>query len=227
MENIDTIVVNGRGAWDRLVQAGLAKVVHQEHHLLPDKSTSITLQIGSGLGTTFIGWTQHLQVMQATATDKKVAISLAGQWIKEHISVDDHRGNVARSPVSTESTSRARLVGGFLEPTELGSLDDLPELLVDWLTRSEEVTIGHIGTYGRKPIIRVDLGEGLWAGLNADTTRDGVKAMLEAKSASAGKWRIAPNRNGLVNKVEPSTGGSSVRGWYFYLENPLDEQKEI
>lgn len=226
-ERLDTIIVNGLAAWNRLVQSNVVQVLHKVSHLLPDKSTSITLQIGSGLGATFIGWTQHLQVMKATTVDKEAAKRLACEWIKEYVP----SGNASDSAVRTSANSGvvldSAIVDGFFEPVELPSLGDLQASLVDWISTSTQATIGNVGAYGRRPIIRVDLGDGLWAGLNADTTRDGVRAMLAAGTDSGGRWRIVANRNGLVNKVEPVTTGPSIRGWYFYLERPLDQEKGI
>ncbi|BAN04408.1 hypothetical protein [Ilumatobacter coccineus] len=107
----------------------------------------------------------------------------------------------------------------FLEAQTLGSKNELAALLSDWMAGPAAPTIGDIEGFGRRPLLRIDLGGGHTAVLNADTKREAVVEYLRAVAERGADhdWQVVSNARGRFNKVVFTTDGTATPGWYCYL----------
>lgn len=104
------------------------------------------------------------------------------------------------------------------EGVTVHSKQELVLLLEGWLARSPAVTVGDVGSYGRKPWVWIDLG-GRRARLHADTTRAAVRNYLDhvrVHGADA-DWHVVANNRGWINKILFAPPGGDASGWYCYL----------
>ena len=122
--------------------------------------------------------------------------------------------------------SETKLVAGHvapadvLKPVTVRSKAELVELLRAWYEASDSPTLGAVGSYGRRPIVTIEIG-GRRAVLNADTKRSAVRAVLDT-AADVRPWRVVANRNGVWNRVDVRRDGPPLPGWYCYLTEPTD-----
>jgi hypothetical protein len=101
---------------------------------------------------------------------------------------------------------------------KVSSKAQLLKLLGTWL-RSDEKTIGDVGSFGGKPWLYLELGSDTIQ-INADTNREGVERLLELNSQGNETWHVVPNSRGLPNKVTNDPSKRPIRGLYMYVNRP-------
>lgn len=118
--------------------------------------------------------------------------------------------------------------GHLLKGTTVHGKPELAHLLHQWLDASTADTIGDIGSFGRKPWVRVELGRTTVV-LHADTKRIAVKEYVEdvrRRSADV-TWYVVSNRRGNVNKVLFREDKQETPGWYCYVTRPFTAPGEL
>ncbi len=97
---------------------------------------------------------------------------------------------------------------------------ELVEVLARWLEESTAATIGDVGSFGRTPCLRIDVG-GIEVVLNADTKRSAVQAFVRASATDPDRpWLVVASRGGHATKVLPGPDAEPAPGWYAYLTRP-------
>lgn len=100
------------------------------------------------------------------------------------------------------------------------------DVLEQWLEHTHEGTIGggEGDHQGRAAWIWVAIGDHR-CHLNADTTRQGVRELLQRRRAANGAlaWHVSANQNGTCNKITFGEGRTPIAGFYLYLRPPASE----
>ena len=77
-ENITTVIALGRTVWDQLRATGLCSFEDVGSFKVCKGKKNATLRIGSGSGSTFIGWASNLQSQQGLTNEDRDAL---GSWL--------------------------------------------------------------------------------------------------------------------------------------------------
>ncbi len=106
-----------------------------------------------------------------------------------------------------------------MRKNESVSLDEFYSLLDRWLRLTQEQTIGDTGAVqGRTPWVWV-LAGGRECRLHADTTRDGVAALVGLwRDEPSLEWHVVANQRGRFNKIALSSDRIVIPGLFLYLD---------
>lgn len=197
-EGIALVLMNGSGVTD---------VVHK--HVTPltqvgdvtHGTVTARLLEGHAHGTHFIGWSSNLQSQPGITNELRRRIGAAVHELREQ------RGT---------TTTMTHIDKG----TAVEGKEAFVRLLREWHAKTNEPTVGDVGTYGGSAWVYVEL-PGHTVVLNADTKREAVQEFLAAVDAQGTDlpWPVVANRTGKVNKVLYGEA-APAKGWYCYT---LDE----
>jgi hypothetical protein len=125
--------------------------------------------------------------------------------------------------MTIESQERDTAVVSIPRGTRLRSREEFTQRLKQWYEGSTEPTLGDVGAYGRQPWVWVSVcGHELH--LNADTTREGVKAYLDrvAEFGQGMDWHVrANNRGRSINQVCFDPDETPIPGFNLYVKQAL------
>lgn len=200
---VDTVVVNGDAVWKQLIATDSVSVTHEESLAFGNQQSTTKLRVAKGSGVRFFGWTLNLQgTFGVRGLDRE---SLAA-WLKEAARPADSDAYVVRSV--------------------LRSRREFTTVLANWEANSDAPTLGDVGSYGRRWVLRLACGDGRFVSLNADTTRTAVQQYLhvERTVADGPLWYVKSNRNGRINRVDFTTSGPPTAGWYAYLTSEASSE---
>ena len=199
--------MNGAAVWDQLGATGLAGWEEVGDLTFGSRGRSARLRVGTGCSVRFVGWTLNVQSSHGvTAAAREELASWLGTVV------------AASRPVVTVSGRPTNNVPGDLD-TGLGVAEThlartmihtkaaLAELLQQWFDTSTAATIGDVGRFAGRPLVRLVLGDGQVVTLNADTRRDAVRLYLNEVAAHGpdAPWQVRRIGEG------GSTGSSSAR----------------
>lgn len=200
-----------------------------------------TFAVGGDGGTRFLGWTCNLQSQHGASRHVEELAELvarhAGAGRRPADASDDRRvptkrsavgrGRASAQPSRSPSPAVGRAGDGLVvqQGLRFTSKGELVSYLTTWLERSSHDTIGGLGTYGGSVWITVESEAGP-IGINRDTTREAVEALVDAASTRRSyDWLVVANRNGRVNRVLFSE--ERTPGWYAYLAEPLVQETRL
>jgi len=208
---IRLVVVNGAQVWAQLAQVGLATVDDVAEFRFGVAQKKATLRIGEGSGAVFVGWTLNLQGSHGIRHEDRMALA---QWLAD---------------VATRELGATMTTEEHLDTSLVRSKTEFADVLRSWFDQSSAETIGKVTNFGGKGVLRVDLGGGFIARLNADTKRAAVAKYLATVSSLGAEhpWRVVANTKGTFNKLEFTTSGPATPGWYCYLESEVEREQTI
>ncbi|HXF50611.1 MAG TPA: hypothetical protein VNM43_02880 [Dehalococcoidia bacterium] len=216
--NVRLILLNGRQVIDQVLANGLADL--QEVASLPMGNGACRLYRGIGGGLQWLGWSTNLQSSWGVSGEFKHQL---GAWLAS-MCAPSAEGRVARISIpSGEADAKGYLPRGL----RVAGKAALVDVLRRWLAESQAETIGHVGTYGGRPWLLVDMDSHEVA-LNADTKRAAVEAFVKESGLDPEwPWRVVRTRQGRITKVIPRPEPDPLPGWYAYLTRPLGAEGEI
>lgn len=208
---IRLVVVNGAQAWAQLTQAGLATVDDVAQITFGAAQKMTTLRVGEGCSAVFAGWTLNLQGSHGVRNQDRMALA---EWL----------ASVAHKEWGASMTTEEHL-----DKSLVRSKTEFARLLRDWFEQSSAETVGKVTSFAGKEVLRVGLGGGVVAKLNADTKRSAVaKYLATVDSLGAERpWRVVANNKGVFNKLEFTTSGQPTPGWYCYLESEAAGEQTV
>jgi hypothetical protein len=215
-EHIRLVILNGASVIEQVQATGLAELeavgrIRLGHH-------NFKLVAGAAEGVQWRGWSANLQAIRGNSDEFREQVAA---WLRE-------TARPSAEPPATAQTDSPGLLDpdGYLQPgLRVDSKSQLVAKLRRWLDGSQAPTLGHVGTYGGRPCIHVQIDHYEIA-LNADTTREAIETFVrDPASAPEGPWRVVANRHDRINKVIP--GSSPIPGWYAYLTRPTDHECTI
>ena len=205
------VVVNGAQVWAQLAQVGLATVDDETEFHFGVAQKKATLRIGEGSGAVFVGWTLNLQGSHGIRHEDRMALA---EWLAD---------------VATRDKGVTMTAEEHLDTSLVRSKTEFADVLRSWFDESSAETIGKVTNFGGKGVLRVDLGGGFIARLNADTKRAAVAKYLATVGSLGAEhpWRVVANTKGNFNKLEFTTSGPATPGWYCYLESEVEREQTI
>lgn len=203
-EHIRLVLLNGRTVINQVIAMGIPL---QERGRVTVGSKSPSIVVGMGYGAAFVGWSENLQSGHGVSTALKLAIA---RRVRTEIAALGVAPPGASGPAATY----------IPRDITVSSKTELATILTDWLSDSSAKTIGDVGTFGRKPWIRLNL-DGIKLVLNSDTKRHAVMEYVDhaGRVGVESPWTMIANRNGTVNKGAYSTD-TDLFGWYCYASRP-------
>lgn len=106
------------------------------------------------------------------------------------------------------------------------SKDEFVGLLERWLERTQEKTIGPVGSNGRTPWVKVKLTNRTLR-LNADSKRDAIGRFVEYNRAGNTRWRIIKSQRDKFSKVTNAPDGKPIPGLFLYASRASKEPDEV
>ena len=202
-EHYRVVVVNGRTALQWVERAGLTR--WREVRRLAGPPAAF-LYAGDTATPVFIGWSCNLQSQAG-----------APRHVPELTALVEQFGRTALA-TAVDITDEPKL--GISRGTHARTGSQLVALLSDWMTNSDDETIGDVTRFARAPWISLETPLGLMD-LNADTRREAVAVFLDHVNRGGLRLElhVVPNRNGRLNKVVFDPARPPPPGWYAYLRD--------
>lgn len=200
-EHYRVVVVNGRTALHWIERAGLTR--WREVSRLAGPPAAV-LYAGDTTAPLFIGWSCNLQSQPGARQHEPAITALVEQLGAEDLT----------ATMEIEQESKLRINRG----THARTGHDFVAVLSDWVTNSEEETIGDVTRFPRAPWISVETPLGLMD-LNADTRRQAIISFLDHTHPGGRNFElhVIANRSGRLNKVVFDLTKPPPLGWYAYL----------
>ncbi|MGH9227956.1 MAG: hypothetical protein ACRD07_04340 [Acidimicrobiales bacterium] len=223
--NLRLVIVNGRAVMDQVEGLGLVRWRQVDTLRNPDAKVCA----GESAGTQLIGWTCNLQGTPGAYRHTERLIELVSRHAATAAPVID--AGAPRGPAAPSTDDRRTApqpsAGDGLVPRGLRFTGkrELIAYLEAWLDRSASDTVGDTTRFKGTAWIFVESPVGQIR-INADTTRDGVEALVAMRSPRSYDWLVVANdRTRRCNKVLFSE--ERTPGWYAYLASPLDHEGPI
>ena len=201
---VRTVVVNGAAVWDQLGATGLADWEEVGELTFGNRGRSARLRVGTGCGVRFVGWTLNVQSSHGvTAAAREELAGWLGTVVAASTPVVTVSGRATNDLPGDQDTGLG-VAEIYLAPTTIHTKAALAELLQRWFDTSTAATIGDLGRFAGRPLVRLVLGDGQVVTLNADTRRDAVRRYLNEVTAHGPEapWQVRRNRRGKINRIE-------------------------
>jgi hypothetical protein len=211
---IGVVLCNGRQVIDQVRAARLADL--RDAGVIRHGAVSCRLYDGTAVTgrVRWLAWSTNLQSSWGVSTELKR--DLAAWLARAHHHASSPTGPPGLPHATTPASAGVYLPRGM----RIHGKRELAEVLAAWLERSGAATIGDVGSFGRSPYLRIQVG-GIEVVLNADTKRAAAEEFVRASAADPDRpWLVVAIRRGNATKVLPSPDAIPAPGWYAYLTRP-------